>query len=231
MNKFNNKTMGIIFIIILIVGAVSIYYFFVIKDENLEIYQNETERNVLIPYEDSNSETNKEETKEIIVDISGEVKKPGVLELEEGDRIRDAIEEAGGLTEKADISEINLAYKLEDGMKIKIPNKKDNKNQTNQNNYISTDAGEDIKISNSNNSESNSNGKSDSNTKKQKSIININTASQAELETLPGIGQATAEKIIKYREEKGKFNKIEDLKNVKGIGDAKFEKLKDYIKI
>lgn len=221
MNKFNNKTMGIIFIIILIVGAVSIYYLFVIKDENLEIYQNETERNVLIPYEDSNSETNKEETKEIIVDISGEVRKPGVIELKEGDRIRDAIEKAGGLTKNSDTSTINLAYKVEDGMKIKIPSKNEKKEDAEEE-HISMDLGDNVKSSSSN---------SNVNSVKKINIVNINTATEQELETLPGIGLSTANKIIQYREEKGKFKKIEDLKNVKGIGDAKFEKLKDYIKI
>ena len=221
MNKFNNKTMGIIFIIILIVGAVSIYYIFVVKDENVEIYQNETERNVLIPYEDSNEETSKEQAKEIIVDISGEVKKAGVIELNEGDRIKDAIEKAGGLTKNADTSTINLAYKVEDGMKIKIPSKNEKKEKTEEE-HISMDSGDNVKSSKSN---------SNINSEIKINIVNINTATEKELETLPGIGLATANKIIQYREEKGKFKKIEDLKNVKGIGDAKFEKIKDYIKV
>lgn len=230
MNKLNNKQKIFLIFTGLIVIGVSLYYFYIVKNNNDELYE-ETEKNVLIPYDETNytgNEEKVEETKNIIlIDISGEVNKPGVVELEEGARIKDAIEMAGGITKNAYTSDINLAYKLEDGMKIKIPSKKevkDSKNQVNENNYISTDAGENIKTSNSNST-------SDSNTKMQKTIVNINTATQKELETLPGIGQATAEKIIKYREEKGKFNKIDDLKKVSGIGDAKFEKIKDYIKI
>lgn len=221
MNKLKNKQkVFLVFTGIIIVGL-ALYYFYVLKDDGEEIYQN-AERNVLIPYEENETETNETIEKvnnNIMVDVSGEVNEPGVIELEEGKRIKDAIELAGGLTNKADTTNINLAYKLEDGMKIQIPSKEE-KNKTIQDNYISVDAGKNIENSEPNNI-----------VKNKKSIININTANQKELETLPGIGESTAQKIIKYREEKGKFKKIEELKNVSGIGDAKFEKIKEYIKV
>lgn len=226
MNKLNNQTKGVIILIILALIGGGLYYFFVIRDEGVDI-ESLSERNVLIPYEDGNNvneivET-VEEVKKIVVDVAGEVKKPGVIELDEGSRIKDAIELAGGVTNKADTSDMNLAYKLEDGMKIKVPSKKTKETNTEKSadTYVSTDAGTGVKTQESSTSDANNKTK----------VININTASQKELETLPGVGSATASKIIKYREEKGKFKKKEDIKNVSGIGDSKYEKLKDYIKV
>lgn len=117
---------------------------------------------------------------------------------------------AGGTTEIADITKVNLAYKVEDGQKIYIPNIYDeDENQTilqdNSNIIIVNDEIEDS------------------------NLININTDSQTELETLSGIGPSTALKIIEYRKENGNFEKIEDLKNVPGIGEAKFENIRDNI--
>lgn len=114
-------------------------------------------------------------------------------------------------------------------MKIHIPTKeeKENANKTGvsvseevkpiEENYIITSSGV---TTNSDESESTKNAK-----------VNINTATQAQLETLSGIGPSTATKIIAYRQENGKFKKIEDIKNVSGIGDSKFEKIKDYITV
>ena len=152
----------------------------------------------------------------IVVHITGEVKNKGILILSEGARIADAIEKAGGETKEADLDEVNLAYILQDGQKIYIPNKKDKENQENKV-YITKESGNNVIIENGEES------------KKMNEKININTASQAELEELPGIGEAIANRIIEYREENGKFNKIEDLLNVKGIGDAKFADIKEYV--
>ena len=158
-------------------------------------------------------ETNDLEGK-IIVHITGEVKNTGILVLKEEARIADAIESAGGATEEADLNKINLAYTLKDGQKIYIPNKEDEENIA----YITEGSGNNVSVENGDESEM-----------KEKIKININTASQAELEELPGIGEAIASRIIEYREENGTFNKIEDLLNVKGIGDAKFAEIKEYI--
>ena len=158
-------------------------------------------------------ETNDLEGK-IIVHITGEVKNTGILVLKEEARIADAIESAGGATEEADLNKINLAYTLKDGQKIYIPNKEDEENIA----YITEGSGNNVSVENGDESEM-----------KEKIKININTASQAELEELPGIGEAIASRIIEYREENGRFNKIEDLLNVKGIGDAKFTEIKEYV--
>ena len=141
----------------------------------------------------------------IFVDIGGEVKTPMVAELKAGSRVGDVIEAAGGLTEKADISEINRAAFVEDGEKIFVPA------------LIST---EENGISESRETPVYSDGK-----------ININTADSQELQELNGVGPATAEKIIDYREENGRFASIDDLKDVSGIGDKSFEKIKDKIKV
>lgn len=135
----------------------------------------------------------------------------------------------GGLREDAYTEDINLAYKLEDGMKIHIPTKQEKENtkntsettKDNSENYVTTSSGVSTNASTTNEiSES---------TKTSK--ININTATQAQLETLPGIGPSTATNILAYRKEKGKFSKVEDIKEVSGIGNAKFEKIKDYITV
>ena len=151
----------------------------------------------------------------IVVHITGEVKNTGILILPEGARIADAIESAGGETEEADLDEVNLAYVLQDGQKIYIPNKNDKTNLESKV-YITSESGDNVIID----------GNVIGGINKK---VNINTATQTELETLPGIGEAIASKIIEYREQNGKFNKIEDLQNVKGIGKAKFEDIKEYI--
>lgn len=159
---------------------------------------------------------NEEEEDMIIVHITGEVKKPGVVKIKQGSRIEDVISSAGGLTENADISNVNLAFIVEDGVKIKIPsvNEDDNTDE-----YISSDSGKNVIISDE---------------KKEKAntiIVNINTAPQTELEQLPGIGASIAIRIIDYRNKNGKFKAIEDIKNVTGIGENKYEKIKDLIKV
>ena len=159
---------------------------------------------------------NEEEEDMIIVHITGEVKKPGVVKIKQGSRIEDVISAVGGLTENADISNVNLAYIVEDGVKIKIPsvNEDDNTDE-----YISSDSGKNVIISDE---------------KKEKAntiIVNINTAPQTELEQLPGIGASIATRIIDYRNKNGKFKAIEDIKNVTGIGENKYEKIKDLIKV
>ena len=145
-----------------------------------------------------------------MVHIIGEVKNQGVVVLESGARIVDAIEAAGGETDEADLTKLNLAYILNDGEKIKVPKKGEEQQE-----YITSTSG--LETSEENKTES------------QK--ININTANLEELTKLPGIGEATANKIISYRKETGKFKTIEDLKNVPGIGNSKFDNLKDMITI
>ena len=164
-----------------------------------DVYTNTEEKEVI---EDKNI---------IILHMIGEIKNPGIIEIEEGSRLIDAIEAAGGITEKADISKVNLAYVVSDGQKIYIPSYLDE----NIKNYIQDNIGDNIIIE-------------DIYIKKSE-LVNINTAKQEELETITGIGPSTALKIINYRQENGKFKRVEDIKNVPGIGDAKFNALKNEI--
>jgi competence protein ComEA len=119
-----------------------------------------------------------------------------------------------GLTENADISEVNLAYPVEDGQKIYIPSKAEVEAAKKEEKSIETV----IEAGSPSTSSTTKNGK-----------ININTASLEELQKISGIGESLAQRIINYRTENGKFKTIEDLKNVSGIGDKKYESIKDQI--
>lgn len=149
----------------------------------------------------------------IIVHITGEVKNPGVVQVKEGSRIKDVIEAAGGMTEFANVNKVNLAYEVSDGQKIYIPNISDVLNEKQE--IISVTSGENVIVDGT---ESNNNSK-----------VNINTATQTELETLTGIGPSIASKIIEYRMDNGKFNSIEEIKNVSGVGEAKYKNIEDEI--
>ena len=214
-----NKKMLIIIIgsIITIFAFIGYYIYSNNSDGNDDLYSenfNNTENNI--------KETKTKEEKLIIVHVAGAVTNPGIVNLNENSRISDAIEKAGGLTGEADISKINLAYLLEDGMKIYIPTHNEIEEEKNMENNIG-DAKEYV-IKNNESVNNNSN-------KNINQKINLNTATQNELETLPGIGTATALKIINYRKENGKFQSVEDLKNVKGIGNNKFESIKELISV
>lgn len=151
-------------------------------------------------------ETSGETEEKIMVDVKGAVKNPGVYFARPGDRVIDVIEDAGGLLENADDHAINFAMKLTDEMVIYVPRK-----------------GEDYQ-GNGGMAVVASGGKNDGK-------VNLNRADRSELETLPGIGPSKAEAIIEYRETKGPFKTIEDLKLVSGVGEKTFEKLKDKITV
>lgn len=145
----------------------------------------------------------------MIIDIKGEVKKPGVYEVKRDDRVIDVITLAGGLTDLADERQINLAQKLEDEMVI----------------YVPKEGEEDVEIA----------AISSMQTKMTQAdgeeLIRLNEASSEELQTLQGIGPAKAEAIIQYRDEHGPFQHVEDLLNVSGIGEKTLENIKDEIAI
>lgn len=178
-----------------------------------------------------NKETNKTDKNKIVIYIIGEVKQEGVYELDENSRISDAIEKAGGTKENADLSQINLAYKIEDGMRIYIPKKgelvQDKEKIEDKTQEIVTGKSTDITNTTSVNTNLSTNKKIKTDIEK----INLNKATQTELETLPGIGPSTAEKIIEYRKENGNFKNIEDIMNVNGIGESKYNKIKDLISV
>lgn len=152
-------------------------------------------------------------SKEIVVHVVGAVKHPGVYTLEEGKRVKDAIEIAGGELPDADLLRLNLAQKLHDEDKLYVPRlgETPDESETESSSYGAT-----IGIG--------VNSKDDEK-------IDINKASEIELTQLPGIGPVTAQKIIDYRKENGSFKSIDDIKNVSGIGDKKFEQIKDKVKI
>lgn len=212
MIKLDRKNVTIIIFIIIVIGIV--YYIYSnYFNESTQDFETTLENENKVEVE-SNNEKDKNKENNMVVHISGAVLNEGVIELKEGSRITDAIEKAGGLKENACIKDINLAEILEDGIKINIPtideyNKsKDNDSEEKSNNAFQTDnktTSKKINISQSDNKFTGQN-----NNKK----VNINTATQSELETLPGIGLSTALKIINYRKENGKFKSIEDIKKV-----------------
>lgn len=147
-------------------------------------------------------------TESIIVDVKGQVKMPGVYSSSQGERVIDVIQRAGGLTENADESKVNFAEHVQDAMVIYIPA-----------------MGEEGNIP-----EGITGNPSDTGGAKQ-GKMNLNKADESELQSLSGIGPSKAAAIIEYRETNGPFKSIEDLKNISGIGDKTFEKLKDLISV
>lgn len=193
MQNISTKMKIVIAVVVVIIATtVGIYMYKQTQENTVSYYGNE----------EQSEETH---ISQITVHITGAINNPGVVVLEEGARIVDALEAAGGETEEADVNRLNLAYVLEDGEKLYIPSKNEEEQE-----YITQ--GKD-------------------NMPEGQSKININSAQIEELITLPGVGEATANKIIEYRKENGKFQKIEDLKNVPGIGDSKFENIKMLIKV
>lgn len=136
---------------------------------------------------------------EATVYVSGAVNHPGIVRLESGKRLADALDAAGGAAPGADLGKLNLAQPLKDGQQIAVP--------------LLARTGGGVQVS----------------AASADGLININSADKTQLDKLPGIGPAMAEKIIEYRETHGAYQKPEDLKKVKGIGEAKFNKLKDKI--
>ena len=173
------------------------------SNDNME-YTETLEEDTTIINEDS-IDRNK-----IIVEIKGEVAKPDVYQLEEGSIIKDKIDMAGGVTEEADLSRINRAEELLNHELIIIGNINDEtESSVVQNNSTYS--------SNGNNSD------------KVSTLININTADLEQLKEITGIGNIKAQSIIDYREANGGFKSLEELKNVDGIGDKTFEKIKEQI--
>ena len=234
MYEFNKKQKIIIAIIGLMIIIAFLYYIYTKEDDSIISTEEIVEENMVentIGNLEENEETTKEDTDKIIVHVSGAVNKEGIVELEENSRISDAIDKAEGLKENADTKNINLAFKLEDGMKIYIPTigesrEQNEQNGQSQNQTLMDETSKYVTSSSGVVQEEQTNGKSE---QKKNEKININTATQTQLETLPGIGPSTSLKIVNYREENGKFKNIEDIKEVSGIGDAKYENIKDLI--
>lgn len=184
-------------------------------DEDIFVEQNSASDNVVDLHNQSNSTSELSEKsiplkdKKIVVEIKGQVKNPDVYTLEDDSIVKDVIDLAGGVTEEADLSDINRAKKLQNHELIYIRNK----NEINNNS-------EDNKVVNNLETAANTN-----------NMVNINSATLEELKTLNGIGDAKANGIIEYREKNGGFTAIDQIKEVDGIGEKMFEKIKDKIEV
>lgn len=209
-----------IFILILLVGGTTLTIFM--------LQSNKKNKSDLVVSTSANTlkkKPKKENIENYKVDIKGEILTPGIYTLKSNSRVIDVIEMSGGLTENADTSVINLSKKITDEMVIIIYSKSEvkdfektkEKEKTVQEKCIKKDE----------NSLKNDACITDS--VKTSGKVSINSATKEELMTLTGIGEAKAEDIIKYREENGPFKTIEDIKNVSGIGDSLFAKIKENI--
>ena len=158
-----------------------------------------------------NAEAARRTPQEIVVYVSGMVGHPGVLKVNAGARAIDVVNAAGGLLQGADVTKINLAQTVKDGMQIHIPGR------PLESATLTTRYPPDPRAQTTAKSSS------------QQEKININTAGAAELDKLPGVGPALAGRIIEYRNANGLFKDGEELKKVKGLGESKYEKIKDKI--
>ncbi|HWR62094.1 MAG TPA: helix-hairpin-helix domain-containing protein [Clostridia bacterium] len=193
-----------VFLLVIVSGTL-----YIRQDKTTEISLGEA-----VELKEAAPETTEAETEilpeEISVYICGSVKNPGVVKLREGARLEEAIKMVGGTVEKADLTAVNLAYKLSDEDMVYIPEVGEKPAETAG---VAAAAGSAKKGTDSH-------GK-----------VNINTAGESELDTLEGIGPATAKAIIQYRDRVGAFGSIEEIKEVKGIGDAKYSSIKDSITV
>ena len=186
-----------------------------ITNAKLERKETSTETKKKQQKEETESQKNlaSEELEFLTVDVKGAVKNPGIYQLKKTSRINDAIQKAGGLTTDADSKSINLAQKLTDEAVI----------------YVAT-MGENAASVSSNTGQSSTSGTSEVASQKGNKV-NLNTADLSELQTISGIGQKRAQDILDYREANGKFNSVDDLKNVSGVGAKTLEKLKEYVTV
>lgn len=220
----NKKVLIMIVIAIIVIIVFSILHSLIYNNDSSVVINNENSNE---KWENIGSNSFAKKDGYIVINVVGEVNNPGVVTLEEGSRIIDAINACGGKTDKADISEINLAYVLDDGVRLYIPSYSEVKERKLDNSSNSTDA---IK-ENAGLSNTIQESVTISTNSKQNEKININSASKEELKTLPGVGDSVANSIIEYRNKNGKFKKVEDLKQVTGIGDSKFDNMKNFITV
>ena len=144
----------------------------------------------------------------VTVDVKGAVKKPGVYQLKSSSRVHDALLKAGGMTDEADLKSINQAQKLVDEAVVYVAKVGENVVDVTTNTNAST-----------------------ATSQAKAGLVNLNTATEADFQTISGIGQKRAQDIIAYREANGKFKSVDDLKNVTGIGAKTLEKLKEYVTV
>ena len=208
------KVMGALGIILLLVAGISFYD-----------YQQSGQA---VDLSTLSSDTGEKETvgeRQVAVYVTGEVAKPGVVYVPWEGRVGDAINQCGGLLPTADSSQVNMAATVKDGMEIRVKGKAISKdgNTGSQGNHSGVESNVANRASKTSSSERGKNASGE--------IVNINTANVEELKKLKGIGSAMAQRIIDYREANGSFQAPEDIMQVKGIGKAKYAKLKEQIAI
>ena len=211
------KIIGVIVVLVGITGIIVINYLYE-EPQSAIAESNELE---LV---DLTTTTSEEGKKSIFIDIKGAVKKPGVYETDENSKVIDAITLAGGLKSNADTSNINLSQHLKDEMVIYIFTENELKKSEEKIACDTTCKTEVIEVNNCTEKTSSVNNE------KNDKLININTASKEELMSLSGIGEAKADAIIAYRNEK-QFATIEDIMEVSGIGESVFATIKDSITV
>lgn len=237
--KFIRKNIKIISIIVILLFIVFLVILKIYLNNNINVEEElVVEQNKIEKKEEEFSDKNEVVIKKIFVDIKGAIKKPGVYEIEENKKVIDVVNMAGGLTNEADTSMINLAKQLKNEMVIIIYTKEEVRKYSTKEEIIKVidkecvcpEIKNDACINDKDNSikkEDNDDTGNDSSNKK----INLNSATLEELQTLTGVGESKAKSIIEYREKNGNFKNIEDVKNVSGIGDALYEKIKNNITI
>ena len=222
--RYRKQIIIISIIVIMIISSISAFIYF------YEPPKKKTIDTIKVKKKKEQPETEEDVKKTYMVDIKGEVITPGIYELEKDSRIIDVINEAGGLTESADTSVINLSKKITDEMVIIIYSKKEVENwleTKEQESYLQEKCISREKEQTPNDAciEENTEGE-----KQTATTVNINTATKEELMTLSGIGETKADAIIAYRQ-KTPFQTIEDIKNVSGIGDSTYEEIKNNITV
>ncbi len=222
----------------ILIGLASMVFLKIYLNQKVEVVDS-TDDLLLQEEEKIEVKTSEEEVvpEKVYVDIKGAVVNPGVYEIEEGKKVIDVIGLAGGFTEVANTSMINLAKQVNNEMVIIIYTNEEVQKAQAENSLAKKIDQEcvcpEVKNDGCLFQKEQSSNSSEKNEKNElpKEKINLNTATKDELETLPGVGASKAEAIIQYREEIGVFKNIEELKEVSGIGDALFEKVKDYITV
>lgn len=218
----------LIFLAVLLAGCVLTSVFSSRNEETAAI--------PLVPQQNiSQSAASKQQTKTIRVQVSGAVLEPGIYDLSASSRVEEAVNAAGGFTENADVEKVNLVRKLRDGTQVKVPTLKAGKTGANK----KTGRDNSIESGSSRTSASNkaggavrTSGSTRSAGARQQAVgsVRINSASAEELQELPGVGPALAQRIISERN-KGRFMSADDLVRVPGIGKAKLEKMRSYVVI
>ncbi len=216
MKKYKKKIFVIVFVLFALISIV----WSVSDTETIEPKKEVSE----VVKRKENKEEEKSTSNKVIVDVKGAVNNPGVYELTSDNNVFDSINMAGGLRADSDTSNINLSKKLVSEMVIIVYTNAEIQEMKNEKKVVCPP------VNNACVSEEDEGALLESDDE-DSGLVNINTASKEELLTLSGVGESKALAIIKYREENGAFETLEDIKKVSGIGDSLFEKIKDSITV